>query len=181
MKKSSITVSVALGMILVFFFAFQMSMKRHFHKAEEQLNQKEIQTEMRTLTSFQGIEVDHGIHVKFLQNRDRELKITAGKRQLASIGTRIVDRVLIVEKTNRIKVNDSILVYISNHELNFLKVSNGATFQTINEVTGERIDLEVSSDSRADLEITYDIVHCKAASGSQVNITGNSNQIDFSN
>jgi hypothetical protein len=181
MKKSRITIFISLGLILAFFTVFQLSMRKHFHAAETQLNQKELQMEVRTLAPFDGIAVKDGIVVEFSQDEQQTLNVFATEQRLSSIVTRVVDRILIVEKTSRRTMKDSVVVAISNLSLNFLKVSNAAEFRAINEVKGSELNLDISSDGSVNINITYDKVHCKAASGSNVNITGNSNQIDFSN
>lgn len=181
MKKSNITVLIALGLILVFFFAFQMSMRSHLYALDTPLTQNEMRMETRTSRSFVGLEVHHGIQVEFLKDSLKEIRVTASKERLASIRTQVVNQVLVVERTNSKEVRDSVRVYISNDILRSLKLRSGAVFHTLKEVSGDQLDLDFSSDSKANIEITYSQVHCKAASGSIVNITGNSNQIDFSN
>ncbi len=185
MKKSSLILLVSLGVIVIFFFALQLSIHSYL-KEEAVLDEKykdvnDITAETRKVSDFKKIAVSHGIKVLFKQDSVKNIKVEASKKLISYIKTEVINEKLVIEKTERIKKNDSITVFVQNSILDSLIVSSGANFETIENVSGAGLKIEFNDDSIGNLELSYTSVKCKASSDAKVNLKGNSKEIEFSN
>lgn len=181
MKKSNLIILSALGAIFIFSIAFQLNVNRHLRDTPPKNEIITNISEERTVGSFNKISVSHGIEVYFTQDSITQIKVTAPESLMTSIKTVVENGELLIEKTEQTKSKGIVKVSISNNQLNALKASSGAYFETIGEVNGENLVLEFSSDTKANLELSFQSIKCKAASGSQIKFKGNTSNIEFSN
>ncbi len=182
MKKSNLMVLGTLGATVFFFSAFQFSIHRYVEKgAIEDIDSGDFISEMKTMPVFRKIAVHHGIQVFFRQDTTTQLKVEAPRTLMPYIQVKVEQEKLILEKTKRIQSIDSIVIHITNPQLNELYVLPDGYFETIGVVSGKDLKLEFGDDSRGKLELSYESVVCKASSDSKVVLKGDSKEIDFSN
>jgi len=181
MKKSNQIIISVLGAIFIFSIAFQLNVNRHLRNDEFKKEAGTNISNERTVPNFNKITVRHGIEVFFTQDSITLVKVDAPENTLPTIITKVENGMLLIEKTQQTKNGAIVKVFVSNNQLHVLKVSSGAYFETIGEVVGSNLALEFSSDTRANLALSYQSVQCKAASGSQIKFKGNTSTIEFTN
>ncbi len=181
MKKSNQIILGALSAIFIFSIAFQLNVNRHLRNTPPKSKVIKNLSEERAVGVFDKISVSHGIEVYFIQNSITQIKVVAPEAIMPFIKTEVKSGELIIEKIEQTKSKDIVKVSISNDQLRALKARSGAYFETIGEVTGENLVLEFSSDTKANLELSFQSIQCKAASGSQIKFKGNTSNIEFTN
>ncbi|MEW7293006.1 GIN domain-containing protein [Aquimarina sp. 2304DJ70-9] len=182
MKKSNLMVLGALGATIFFFSAFQFSIHSYVEKgAIEDVESGDFISEIKTIPMFRKISVHHGIQVFFRQDSMTQVRVEAPRTLMPYIRVKVEQEKLILEKTKRMQSVDSIVIHITNPELDELYVLPDGHFRTIGMVSGKDLKLEFSDDSKGKLELSYESVKCKASSESKVVLNGNSKNIDFSN
>ncbi|WP_347925178.1 DUF2807 domain-containing protein [Pontimicrobium sp. SW4] len=181
MKKSNQIILSALGAIFIFSIAFQLRVNRHLHSSKYKKETVTYSTEKRTVANFNKISLSHGIEVYFTQDSISQIKIEAQEKVIQEVITKTKNETLIIEMAKQKRENHIVKVYIYNDALISLKVDSGAYFETQGKVTGDNLDLEFSSDTRANLDLSFQSVQCKAASGSQIKFKGNTSNIEFTN
>lgn len=181
MKKSNLIILSTIGAIFIFSITFQLTVNRHLRHSELKKEIINRVTEQRTVKDFTKISVSHGIEVYFTQDSIHQIKIDAPKSSIHHINTKVKNDKLIIENSNKNRRHSLVKVFVSNAKLEGLEVYSDAYFETIGEVSGKALKLEFSSNTKANLELSYDQVECKAESGSQVKFRGNTSNIEFSN
>ncbi len=180
MKKSSLMVLIALGVILFFFMSFQFSIHRYVKKGaipeDHVFVTKSIQVE-----GYTKINIDHHIKAFFKQDSAKHVQIEAPKNLMSYIEARVHNDELTIKKTKRTSSEDSILVFITNPRLDQLIINNGASFETKSRVSGEKLLLKFGNRCHGKLELSYALVKCNVSDNAKIKITGSSKEIDFSN
>lgn len=180
MKRSNLILLVVLGVIFLYFTVLQISAHNYVRKGAIQ-DSGAIQTEIRKVSDFRCIHIADNMRVFFTQDSVTEITIEAPKKFLPHIKTKVNQQTLEIEKVRSMKMEDTINVFISNQELDTLKVSAAVRFKTMGVVTGKELVLEFGGKSIGELEVTYELVRCKTSSDAVVKLTGNSKEINFSN
>ncbi len=181
MKKSNLILVSGLIAVSFFFLAFQSIMHRYMDKTHIVEVAYDFVSEMRNVTGFRKVSVSHGIKVFFKQDSTTQIKVEAPQNLISFIKTEVTNEELVIEKTKRIKVKDSVIVFISSPELNELNMSSTAYFETKGIVSGKDLKLTLSGESIVVLELSYESVQCKASDKSKVKLKGNTDKMDFSN
>jgi len=181
MKKSNKIIFGALGAVFIFSIAFQLKVNQYLRNPEPNKETIASISEERSVTSFSKISVSDGIEVFFTQDSITNIKVEGSKSDIANIITDLKKGELFIKRIEETKNANVARVFVHNNQLNALKASSGAYFETMGKVTGDEIILEFSSDTKANLELSYNSVKCKAASGSQIKFKGNTSNIEFTN
>ncbi len=182
MKKSNLIIIFTIGIIALFFMAFQFSIHRYVRAgAITNVDTGDFVSETRNISSFNKISLNHGITLFFLQDSVTEIKVKAPQNLMPYIKTEVKHEKLIIEKTKRTNSIDSIVVFVTNGALDSLQVRSGAHFETIGLVSGKHIKLQFIDDSSADLKLSYQSVKCHVDTDAKVKVTGDSKALDFSN
>lgn len=181
MKKSNQIIFGALGAIFIFSIAFQLNVNRYLRSAEYKKEATASISKERKVPDFSEIFVSHGIEVYFTQDSITNVNVEASENDIVHIKTDVKNGALFIKRNEKTNDPSIVKVFVYNHQLNAVKASSGAYFETIGNVTGDNLILEFSSDTRANLELSYTSVKCKAASGSQIKFKGNTSNIEFTN
>ncbi len=181
MKKSNQIIVAALGAVFIFSISFQLKVNRYLRSATPQKEAASSASEERTVGNFNRISVSDGIEVYFSQDTITTIKVEVLNDNLSKISTNTKGGELFILRNEKVTNSGSIRVFISNKELTALKANSGAYFETVGGVFGEHLDLEFSSDTKAQLDLSYSSVKCKAASGSEIKFKGNTSNIEFTN
>ena len=181
MKKSNKIIFGALAAIFLFTIAFQLNVNRHLRSSEPKKETANSISEERTVDNFNKIFVSHNIEVYFTQDSITSVTIEAPENSMSLIRTDVTNGELLITKHEKTTNEVIIKVFISSNQLNAIKANSGAYFETLGEVTGKNLVLEFSSDTKANLELSFQSIQCKAASGSQVKFKGNTSNIEFTN
>ncbi|MEL6916577.1 MAG: DUF2807 domain-containing protein [Bacteroidota bacterium] len=181
MKKSNL-ILIGTGIaLLIFFFAFQLSLHSNIERNEIKVDGDLVASEIRSVSRFKKLNIEKGIKVFLKQDSIISLSITAPKNWLPHIKTQVQDDELIIEKTKHTQNKDSVIVFISMETLNQVNVNSGGGLETVGRVNGSHLELNFEEESKGNLELSYASIKCNLASGSKVKISGNSNEIDISN
>ncbi len=181
MKKSNKIILGALAAIFVFTIAFQLNVNRYLRSSEPKKETDASISEERTVANFNKIFVSHSIEVYFTQDSIASVTIEAPKNNISLVRTDVKNGELLITNNEKTTNQAIIKVFVSSNQLKAVKASSGAYFETLGEVTGENLVLEFSSDTKANLELSFQSIQCKAASGSQVKFKGNTSNIEFTN
>jgi len=181
MKKSNKVLLVALAAVFIFSIAFQLKVNRYLRSSEPKKEILQKISEERMVSNFDKISVSQGIEVYFTQDSITQIKIEGFKNNIEHILTDVKNGELLITQHKQSKNFGISKIFVTNTELTELKVASEAYFETMGEVTGEHLILEFGSDTKANLELSYNSVICKAFSGSQVKFKGNTSNIEFTN
>ncbi|WP_422079666.1 GIN domain-containing protein [Ulvibacterium sp.] len=179
MKRSNLILLGALGAIFVFMTALQVRMKGYV-KGEVQRDYGNFVKSTREVSEFKAIAVSDGIKVEFEQTPKTTITIEARENLMSFVRTEIIEETLIIEKAKKMRGKDSVKVFVSNAQLDSLRVSSGSSFTTLGMVSGGDLKLVFRGESEGDLELNYESVQCSFSSDSEVNLTGDSKKIKFS-
>ncbi|WP_109301256.1 GIN domain-containing protein [Aquimarina sp. AU474] len=180
MKKSKLMILIALSVVLFFFLSFQLSIHRNIKKGAIPEDSAYIRKNI-DVEHFTKINLDHYINVVFKQDSTQQILINAPENLMPYIDVQVLDNELTIKKTKRTSSEDSIVILITNNQLDQLVTNTGVSFETKGKVHGKNLQLEFGSNCTGRLELSYSSVMCKTAKNATIKITGNSNEIDFSN
>lgn len=179
MKKSNQILLGALGAILFFSLAFQLSVHNYVREGKTTKIPTKIKLETRETAYFENITVQKRIKVLFHQNDTSKVRIEAPGYLIDSITTIVKNKELTLGLTIKLKKKDSIIIHINNPVLTNLKLSSKAHFETIGKVSGENLKLEFIEESSANLELLYESIKYTNTSKGEVIINGDINKINL--
>lgn len=137
----------------------------------------EIVEESRTITEeFTGIYASEGIDVFVIQGNTLSINIEADENIIDLIGTDIRDgslKVHAIENIGRATKN----VYVTLPEITSLKSSSGADLIAQNVIQADKLELDASSGSDIQLEVTANEIEIDASSGSDIRISGKTDML----
>ncbi|WP_299437725.1 DUF2807 domain-containing protein [uncultured Aquimarina sp.] len=180
MKRSNLILLGILGAIFLYFTTLQFSTHNYVRKGVIQ-DSGTIISETRKVSDFRSIHIEDKMMVYFKQDSISKITVEAPENFMPHIKTKVNQQTLVIEKVKTMNMDDTIKVFISNHHLDTIKVGSSAYFKTLGAVTGKELILEFRGESTGDLEVTYELVRCKARSDAAIKLTGNSKEINFSN
>jgi hypothetical protein len=181
MKKSNLILLSALGALLFFSLAFQLSVHSYVRKADANKVPTKTVVENREVSSFNGISVNSRIKVLFKQTDVPSLTVEAPDHLIDSISTSVLNEKLVIEIIKKMNRKDSITIRVNNPELVLLKLGSEAHFKTVGKISGEELNLMFTDESSADMELSYDFLKHENTSTGIVNIKGKINHVEFSN
>ncbi|WP_339141436.1 GIN domain-containing protein [Croceitalea sp. MTPC5] len=180
MKKSNSILIVAFAVLALFFLAFQLTFHTYVKKGEASGIGTYVSIE-RSLTSFTKLKVRDEVMVHYTQDTLTQLKVEAPKHLLDSLKTNVENNELTITIGEARVGNDSILLYINNHQLKTLEIGTEAYFESMDTLLGKALQLTVQDKGIAKLNLSYDSIHCRIAPDSEVVFKGTLKNIDFSN
>ena len=181
MKKSNKIIIGAIAAVFIFSIAFQLKVNRYLRIAEPVKETVASISEERRIGNFNKIAVSHNIKVYFTQDSITHLKVQASENDIAHISTAVKNGELFIKRNKKTNNSSLVKVFVHNKQLEALKARSGAYFETKGTITGDALTLEFSSDTKANLDLSYTSVVCKAASGSEIKFKGNTSNIEFTN
>ncbi len=181
MKKSNVMLLIAFGLMLTFFLALQVAMKKRMDSGD--LGEEPITfiTHERSISDYASITVSHSIHVSFKQDSVKRISVMAADDLIGSITTEVNNTTLTIQKTDRVTKNDSVVVEIAHPYLDGITADTGASVESIGVISGKNLKLNFQANTIGRLQLSYDDVQCKLSSEADVKITGDSRNINFSN
>ncbi|WP_346862610.1 head GIN domain-containing protein [uncultured Draconibacterium sp.] len=133
------------------------------------------QSEVRTIESFNSINVSDGIDLFLSMGETEKLSVTANGAAIDDVKTEIKDGTLYIflEKNDRFKKNKkkALKVYVTATELNAIEATSGADIRTETSLQGESLTVKSRSGSYLELSVFYtDLI--VANSGSDIKLSG---------
>ncbi|WP_346861926.1 head GIN domain-containing protein [uncultured Draconibacterium sp.] len=133
------------------------------------------QSEVRTIESFNSINVSDGIDLFLSMGETEKLSVTANGTAIDDVKTEIKDGTLYIylEKNDRFKKNKkkALKVYVTATELNAIEATSGADIRTETSLQGESLTVKSRSGSYLELSVFYtDLI--VANSGSDIKLSG---------
>ncbi len=126
--------------------------------------------EERTLGKFSGIRIASGIKVNFTQTPTQRITVETDPGKLKHIKTNIENGVLNISIDNLGERNlnlNKILVTVDAPTLNSITATSGSNFTTLNRITSDKFDVEVTSGASLFAELAAQkSANVKATSGS---------------
>ncbi len=146
----------ALAAIVFFSLIFQLSV--HSNVKEIKANRKPVEmiSQTREAPSFTGLKAVGSIKILFTQNANTVLEINAPDYIADSVQTKVTDQILDISVGSKLKKRDSIIIRITNPELQALTLGSDAHFETVGEVSGTLLHLQFNEESSGNLKLNYD-------------------------
>lgn len=133
-------------------------------------------TEYRNVKNFNAVHVSAGIDLYLKMSDTEEVKIVANDDVIDKIITEVKDGTLHVymKKSNwgSWNFNGTRKVYVSVKELNEIHSSSGSDVRSENTLTGENLEVKVSSGADVELDVIYKNFSLDTSSGSDAKISG---------
>lgn len=181
MKKSKLIVWASLLPIAFFFLSFQWSMHQYMKKVPANKKNEPFVSQTREVGHFNQLSVGEGIQLFFKQDSLSILRVEAPENELPYLLERLEGTKLFLELSGGDRSAAGVKVYLNNAQLTQLTVSKGGSFKTLDTLSGQHLKLRFDDNSSGILQLSYKSVKCEVAPGAKVQLTGNSEQIDFSN
>lgn len=135
-------------------------------------------TEIRDVSSFNGIKVSTGIDLYITMGTVEEVKIVAEDDIIDDLITEVKDgtlRIYMKQSNNWFNWNSgnqTRKAYVTVKELQKIDASSGSDVQSENTLKGEELDVSASSGSDVTLDIYYKSFSLDTSSGSDAKISG---------
>lgn len=133
-------------------------------------------TEIRNVKDFNAVKVSAGIDLYLKMGDSEEVKVVADDDIIDKVITEVKDGTLHVymKKSSWIGwgFNGSRKVYVSVKELTKINASSGSEVKSENTLTGENLDVKVSSGSEVVIDVVYKNFSVDTSSGSEAKISG---------
>lgn len=133
------------------------------------------QTKNVAVSNFSEVSVSAGISLLLTQGSTESAKIVAEEG--------VIDEVELVKNGSRLSVkwkenfgfkwkNRNATVYITYKKLNALKASSGSSLKTQNQLSTDKLDVDVSSGASVNAQISCADLNLETSSGSSAKLTG---------
>lgn len=133
-------------------------------------------TETRNLKNFSAVHVSAGIDLFLKMSDSEEVKVVADNDLIDNLITEVKNGTLEIymKKSgwNNWKINGTRKVYVSVKELNEIHSSSGSDVRSENTLTGESLEVKVSSGADVELDVVYKNFSVDTSSGSDAKISG---------
>jgi hypothetical protein len=105
-----------------------------------------VMTERRNLSNYNGVDLRCAADVSFEQAPEFKLEVSAQQNILDILITELQNNKLVVRFKNdkRVKKHEPIIVKVTGPDLNSLRISGSGNIQTLNDITTQGLDLDVS-------------------------------------
>ncbi len=156
MKRSNLILLGALAAIVFFSLIFQLSVHSYVKKTKANQKPVEMISQTREVSNFTKIKAEGPMQVLFEQDMNSALEIKAPNYIVDSVQTKITDQTLEIAVGSKLKKKDSIIVQITNPELQALTLGSKTHFETVGEVSGTHLYLRFNDNSSGNLNLKYD-------------------------
>ncbi|RDY61239.1 GIN domain-containing protein [Flagellimonas nanhaiensis] len=172
MKKSNLILLG--GLASIFFFSLIFQLRVHSYVKEEKKNQKTVQIvlDKRDVPHFTSILAEGRMKVVFNQQSEQKLEIHAPNYVLDSISTKVANQILKIKLGKGLKKKDSIILHVSQEQLHGIALKSNVHFETVGQVYGDSISIDINDESSANLNLAFKHVAYGNSSSGEVNLKG---------
>ncbi|MEO1484279.1 MAG: DUF2807 domain-containing protein [Bacteroidota bacterium] len=181
MKRSNLILIGALGAILLFSMAFQLTVNRYAHVIEKRPKTEEWTLDTRNPGAFAKVNSNSDITLVYKKDTTSLLEIKSNGIHLDSIITKVEREELKIDILQELKRKDSIAIVITAPTLNGITLGGKSHFITQDTLTGTQLKLELKEKSAASILLDYKHVAYTNTSSGTVEIKGSLNQININN
>ncbi|MEM6893335.1 MAG: DUF2807 domain-containing protein [Bacteroidota bacterium] len=181
MKRSNLILLGALGAILLFSTAFQLTVNRYANAIENRPKTDKWNTVTRNLDAFTKVSTDSDITLVYEKGAVSHLEIKTNVSFLDSITTKVERGALKIDVLKALKRKDSIAVIITNPTLTGIALGGESHLMGKDTLTGDHLTLELKEKSSANIILDYENVEYINTSSGTVDIKGILNQININN
>ncbi|WP_435622729.1 GIN domain-containing protein [Flagellimonas sp.] len=181
MKKSNLILFGALGAILIFTLAFQLTTHRYIKEDNRKRATATRVTEERTITPFKGISTMAPIKIVLVQDSLQKIQIEAPSYLIDSVKTYVANDTLSIETPNDIRKRDSVKVHITLKTLEHLQLGSYSIIESKDTIAGNELNLQLKGHSAAQLLLKYEHMNYSNTSDGLVDIAGDIKNIKIVN
>lgn len=140
----------------------------------------DVTTEMRTVSTFDGVDVQDAIEVDIIQSPTQSVEVTTNSNLHEYIVTSIQSGKLVIRLKNNVHIkNDpTIKVKVYINDLTSLKASGASKVEVLGSFITNSIDFELSGASRLYGNYVLNTSKLNASGASNINISGQINYFD---
>jgi hypothetical protein len=136
-----------------------------------------LQTEERTVRSFNAIDVSGGFEVVITQSDVESLVIEADENLMRFIITEVHGRELKIYTEGSISANAGLRAIISLKDLNSIDISGAVDLTATNTISGKDLLIDGSGASDIDLSLQYEKIDLDLSGASKVRLEGNAEKM----
>lgn len=177
MKKSNLILLSALGAILLFSSAFQLTVNRYARRIEQKPKTAKWNTVSRNVAKFDQVSTNAAITLVYQKGITPKLEIQTNVPFVDSITTKVVKGELKIDLLKSLKHNDSVAIVITNPELSGIRLGGESHFIGKDTLSGNHITMVLTNKSSAKIILDYNTVEYTNTSSGSVDIKGILNQI----
>ena len=181
MKKSNLILFGALGAILIFTLAFQLTTHRYIKEEDRKRATATRVTKERTITPFKGISTVAPIKIILVQDSLQEIQVEAPNYLIGSIKTSVKNDTLSIETSNDIRKRDSVKVHVTLKTLEHLQLGSHSVVESKDTIVGNELNLQLKGHSAAQLLLKYERMNYGNTSDGLVDISGDIKNIKIVN
>ncbi|MGC4039597.1 MAG: head GIN domain-containing protein [Flavobacterium sp.] len=124
------------------------------------------------LGNFSKIDVERGLNVTVEQAETYFVEVEADENLQSHIQTNVLNGTLLITTDENIDEAAAKNIRVKMPALSSVETSSGSSVTSLGTIKGNNISVDVSSGSRAELDLEYDSITCESSSGSSVNLKG---------
>lgn len=136
-------------------------------------------TETRTISAFDQLDVSDGIEVELQKGEKQEITITASGIDLDQIVSDVDKRRLELEVDGSKPKASTVKVVITYLQLNEIEVSSGAKVFVIEPIENKDIDLTVASNGYLEIEVKAENLMLEAETNAKMFVKGTAVNLDY--
>ncbi|MEL6305489.1 MAG: DUF2807 domain-containing protein, partial [Bacteroidota bacterium] len=179
MKRSNLILLGALGAILLFSTAFQLTVNRYAHVIENRPKTDTWNSTTRNVDAFTEVSTDSDITLVYKTGTVSALEIKTNVLFVDSIITKVEQGTLKIDVLKALKRKDSVAIIITNPALLGITLGGECHFMGKDTLAGKHLRLEMKEKSSANIMLNYESVEYTNTSSGVVDIKGTLNQINI--
>jgi Putative auto-transporter adhesin, head GIN domain/Outer membrane protein beta-barrel domain len=166
MKKNVLKTELAILMMLLFSMGVMA-----------QNGNRNVVTQSRDLSTFNGLSVTGIFKVIFTQGEPQSVKIETDENLIDKINTEVNGGILTLSTKGSVNNPSKMNVYITAKDLKSLELSGASKFSTTNKINAPKLKVEISGIAAATVSADAAIVNCDISGVGKLDIEGSGDQI----
>jgi hypothetical protein len=167
------------GLFLSFLTLMILALSSCVHVFENSISGSgNVVHEIRNVGSFVGLKAEAGLNVYLnLEESSEEVEVVADENLQSIIRTEVKNGILYIEAERSIRRSASKDIYVSSSALRSVEVSSAAHVQGEGVLTGDMLDLQVSSAGIAELRVDLKILDAELSSAGRAELEGSAGEV----
>lgn len=139
-----------------------------------------LTTEVRTVSTFNGIDAGDGVKIVVTYGAVQEVSIEAPENFMPYITTTVSGNNLVIERDQLFTgFSDKITIHITTNNLVFIKLSSGSQLTSSDAFSAGFINANLSGGSRLTFNLAVNNLYIEASGGSSATINGTANNVNL--
>lgn len=132
-----------------------------------------VEIQERDVSGFNGVKSSGGYNIEISLGDKESVRVEAEENILEHIRTEVENNILHIYNSRGIQTNKGLKVYVTLKKINYLKASAGVKFVGKSVINSDKLQLDISSGSKATLDLNVKNLEADLSGGSKAILSGN--------